>query len=257
MKNIEAAAAEFYELLNLQTFVEDELDNNIIEKHMFMLQQLAQVNNCGISVFDLYRKTHVFISYNFESLYGYDLKEMEKDSTEYFNSRIHPDDFLPLMTNGNDLLRFIYTLPRDERADYKLITEYRVLGVDNEFVRIVEQHQALELDKLGNFWLALSIMDVSPNQDIQQGIRSQLMNFKTGRIMPMPYSENNVVTVLTNREKEILRLVKDGFLSKEISDKLSISLHTVNTHRQHILEKLSAGNSMEAVAYASKLGLIE
>jgi DNA-binding NarL/FixJ family response regulator len=51
-------------------------------------------------------------------------------------------------------------------------------------------------------------------------------------------------------------MVKDGFLSKEISEQLSISLHTVNTHRQRVLEKLGANNSMEAVVFASKLGLL-
>lgn len=257
MKNVEALIAEFHELLNLQNFEEDKLDYRLIDTHKLMLQQLARVNNCGVSVFDLYRKDHVFVSYNFESLFGYDMDEVEKQNTEYFNSRIHPDDILPLMLNGNELIRFIYTLPESERAEYKLITEYRVLGADNTFVRIVEQHQALELDCKGNFWLALSIMDVSPNQDVMHGIHSQLINFRTGKIMLLPAAKDNTMVSLTNREKEILRMVKEGYLSKEISDKLSISLHTVNTHRQRILEKLSADNSMEAVGYASKLGLIE
>jgi DNA-binding NarL/FixJ family response regulator len=51
--------------------------------------------------------------------------------------------------------------------------------------------------------------------------------------------------------------VKEGYLSKEISDRLSISVHTVNTHRQRFLEKMGAANSMEAVMYASKYGLLE
>jgi DNA-binding NarL/FixJ family response regulator len=53
-----------------------------------------------------------------------------------------------------------------------------------------------------------------------------------------------------------LQLVKDGRLSKEISEELHISVHTVNTHRQRILEKLDVDNSMEAVKYASELGLL-
>jgi len=61
---------------------------------------------------------------------------------------------------------------------------------------------------------------------------------------------------LTKRETEILKLVKEGYLSKEISSKLFISLHTVNTHRQRFLEKLGAQNSFEAVNFASKFGLI-
>jgi len=51
--------------------------------------------------------------------------------------------------------------------------------------------------------------------------------------------------------------VRNGLLSKEISNKLSISVHTVNTHRQRFLEKLGANNSMEAVVFASKFGLLE
>ncbi|MBK6998073.1 MAG: helix-turn-helix transcriptional regulator [Lewinellaceae bacterium] len=54
-----------------------------------------------------------------------------------------------------------------------------------------------------------------------------------------------------------MKLVKDGLLSKEISNRLSISLHTVNTHRQRFLEKLGANNSLEAIIFASKFGLLE
>ncbi|MDR1880928.1 MAG: LuxR C-terminal-related transcriptional regulator, partial [Tannerellaceae bacterium] len=43
---------------------------------------------------------------------------------------------------------------------------------------------------------------------------------------------------------------------KEISNQLCISVHTVNTHRQRILEKLDVDNSLEAVKYASALGLL-
>ncbi len=46
-------------------------------------------------------------------------------------------------------------------------------------------------------------------------------------------------------------------LSKEIAAELHISVNTVNTHRQRILEKLGVGNSIEAVRYAHMLGLLE
>ena len=52
-------------------------------------------------------------------------------------------------------------------------------------------------------------------------------------------------------------MVYEGMLSKEISDKLSISIHTVNGHRQRILEKLGVDNVVEAINYARKLRLLD
>jgi DNA-binding CsgD family transcriptional regulator len=82
-----------------------------------------------------------------------------------------------------------------------------------------------------------------------------MLNFRTGKIIAMEAPEKAEFE-LTKREIEILRYVKDGLLSREISDKLFISVHTVNTHRQRFLEKLGASNSMEAVIFASKFGLL-
>jgi DNA-binding NarL/FixJ family response regulator len=47
-----------------------------------------------------------------------------------------------------------------------------------------------------------------------------------------------------------------GLMSKEISDKLFISIHTVNRHRQNILEKMNVENLSAAISYAKKLGLL-
>ena len=62
---------------------------------------------------------------------------------------------------------------------------------------------------------------------------------------------------LTNREKEILKLVVDGASSKAIAEELFISIRTVETHRNNILQKLNVKNSAELVKYALKHKLVE
>jgi DNA-binding NarL/FixJ family response regulator len=52
---------------------------------------------------------------------------------------------------------------------------------------------------------------------------------------------------LTRREEEIMQLLVGGCLSKEIADKLSIGLETVNSHLKHIYEKLHVRSRTEAV----------
>lgn len=61
---------------------------------------------------------------------------------------------------------------------------------------------------------------------------------------------------LSEREKEIFLLFADGKSTREIGEKLFISVKTVGTHKQHILEKLELKNNSEMVKYAIKKGLI-
>ena len=248
---METLQREFEELLDSQRFDPRELDYSVLERHIPQLTLLSQVANSGISVFDMYTRRHVFASYNFSELFGYDLEGIAAEDSDYFMRRIHPDDWTELHRNGIACLR--YVLEHKELAfDAKLINEYRV-DVGGRYVRVIEQFQVLELDRSGNVWLSLSMLDVSPNQGTEDGVRSQLFHYRTGEVCPFPVTEN---PHLSGREREILRLIGRGKLSKEIADQLAISVHTVNTHRQRILEKLNVDNSMEAVRNASARGLL-
>lgn len=62
--------------------------------------------------------------------------------------------------------------------------------------------------------------------------------------------------VLSERELEVLRLIDLGMLSKEIADRLCISINTVNRHRQNILQKLKVDRAIEACKVARVMGLL-
>jgi DNA-binding NarL/FixJ family response regulator len=55
---------------------------------------------------------------------------------------------------------------------------------------------------------------------------------------------------LTNREKELLRLIVDGYTNQEVADKMFLSIETIKTYRKHLLLKLGAKNSMILVKMA-------
>jgi DNA-binding NarL/FixJ family response regulator len=59
--------------------------------------------------------------------------------------------------------------------------------------------------------------------------------------------ENNVVTILTPREYQILQLLSSGHINKEIADQLDLSLSTVKNHLQNIYTKLHVQNRSEAL----------
>ena len=81
-----------------------------------------------------------------------------------------------------------------------------------------------------------------------------LINRKTGLILA-----STVILAepqLTKREKEILILIRQGFLSKEIAYKLNLSIYTVNNHRKNILAKLNVDNAIEAINKAENFGIL-
>jgi two-component system, NarL family, response regulator NreC len=62
---------------------------------------------------------------------------------------------------------------------------------------------------------------------------------------------------LSEREKEILILLAEGFKDKEIADKLFISAGTVNKHKKNMLEKLGLRNMNELYIFAARLKIEE
>jgi DNA-binding NarL/FixJ family response regulator len=61
---------------------------------------------------------------------------------------------------------------------------------------------------------------------------------------------------LTQREREVLKLVGEGYQNKEISDYLCISVKTVEKHRANIMEKLDLHSASTLTAYAIEKGLV-
>ena len=60
---------------------------------------------------------------------------------------------------------------------------------------------------------------------------------------------------LTAREREILQLIAEGKSTKDIAATLHVSIPTVDTHKQHIMEKLDLHSVAELTKYAIRAGL--
>ena len=61
---------------------------------------------------------------------------------------------------------------------------------------------------------------------------------------------------LTDREREMLKLVAEGYTAKEIADMLVISLRTVETHKTNLMKKLNIHNKADLIRFAIRRGII-
>jgi DNA-binding NarL/FixJ family response regulator len=88
---------------------------------------------------------------------------------------------------------------------------------------------------------------------IAQRVRDELER-KTSRApgsLPPNYSR------LTSREAEILRLIAEGYMNKQVAAELSISIKTVEKHRQRMMAKLDLHDTAGVTRYAISAGVVE
>jgi DNA-binding NarL/FixJ family response regulator len=64
------------------------------------------------------------------------------------------------------------------------------------------------------------------------------------------------IPVITRREKEVLQLIAEGLINKEIAEKLFISTTTVDTHRNSLLSKFDVKNTANLIRLAAQFHLI-
>jgi DNA-binding NarL/FixJ family response regulator len=67
----------------------------------------------------------------------------------------------------------------------------------------------------------------------------------------------NPYEVLTSRQREILQLIAEGLSTKEIAQKLGLSINTVEVHRANLMERLNIHDIAGLVRYAIQTGIIE
>jgi len=79
-----------------------------------------------------------------------------------------------------------------------------------------------------------------------------------GRQGPTPLADKveDRYELLTERERQVYQLLAEGHSNKEIAARLGLSLHTVETHRTRVMEKLDVHSTAELVLSAVRRGLV-
>lgn len=236
-----------------QSFAPAEQSYEWIEKCKMMAASYAIVENAVAVLSDLKEKVSYIYYGGIASLL--EIGEKGGSATipsiwenEVFKT-IEPSDLEKRNLDELQFFHFMKSVPQAERSDYYLVTSIKM---DTNKGLIPINHRIFYLSSLGSdiVRLALCLYNVAPVYIAE----SHICNTLTGKRILI--DRNDFAHILSEREKEILRLIEQGKLSKEIAPLLTISIHTVNRHRQNILEKLHVQNSFEACQRARSLNLL-
>ena len=197
-----------------------------------------------------------YVSREVESVLGYLPSEFD---IGFMNDQIHPDDRSWFLAIGSSMIDFFSQLPMEKLMKYKVRYDIRFRKKNGDYARILYQGVLLEHDQNGRFLRTLSV-----HSDItylkQEG--KPVLSFIGMDGEPSYYdvaSKNIFIESkeeLTRRERQVLLLLIEGKLSKEISHVLNISKQTVDTHRKNMLRKKHLSNTRELVGKAIRYGWV-
>jgi DNA-binding CsgD family transcriptional regulator len=254
--DVKSLQEKFRNLFQNQTIHSEDIDYSILNFHIRLLEQIAYVENSSVALYDMFSGKYVFVRNRFRDILNYDEQAAADKGYSYFFSFMHPDDIPFTLDTCIRSMEFLQNVNPDERKDYKTVFEFRLKGSNSKYIRFIQQLVALELDRKGNIWLVLIIVDANPNQNNDKAPLRSLINIKNGTTGFLADHDEEKSNQLTRREIEILGLLSKGMASKEIADQLFLSVNTVNNHRQNIIRKMDVNNTSEALAYASKIGIV-
>ncbi|WP_256004029.1 helix-turn-helix transcriptional regulator [Pedobacter deserti] len=227
-----------------------------LEQAKLIAEVYNRIDQCTCVLSDLKsRKSYIYYSALAARL-GIEQRELEIDSIweDALLSRMHPKDVQAKYRLELQYFQLLSAVPVAERGNYEVITGLRARDEQGKFVKL--KHRLLYISSAddGSVSLALCLYYLvydHPGHGVPEGV---IVNRKTGLVIG--YDEEQFNRLLSPRELQVLQLIKAGLRSKEIADKLLLSINTVNRHRQNILKKLNVTNAMEACSVAVVTGLV-
>ncbi len=247
MTSKESIDKEYASLSDKIRFDDESIERTDLADIVTNVARMAALSRSAVAVYDSTRLEHIYESPAHKGRFK------GGDGT-YSEIIIHPEDYVAVIKNAISAMKFVFK-NNSNAINIKMIRTYRAF-VYGKFRNITEEFIPLKTDAKGNIWLLLSITNISVNQNPPLNVRSTIIDNASGDVFSLSDEMYASESILSAREIEVLKLVAQGKLSKEIADILQISIATVNTHRQNILQHLNADNSMEAVSHAHSLGLI-
>lgn len=236
-----------------------------IVQHFYPARKLASNFAPTSFLLDYATKKYLHVSESCGDLMGYSASYLLETGLEEYLSKWHPDDFAVI----NKIIfpyniSFLKTVPNQEFPEYIFSYNYRLRNPKNEYVTILQRFSYISGPAAGEIagviGVAFDITHYKNDSTIVQTIE-RCTPSKEGVLNDLVYKKIHPVVgqnrnLLSKRESQILVAISEGLASKQIADRLQVSINTVNNHRRNMLNKTGCKSSSELIRYAAAHGLL-
>jgi DNA-binding CsgD family transcriptional regulator len=225
------------------------------------------VNHSGvIFLVEFTTQKYIYISDAIFNIFGFSVKEFKERTLDEYQSTIHPLDF-EIMNKKifPENLKFLETIDSEKYQNFIFSYNYRVQNIHGDYITLLQRFSYVPSNKsampfgmvgvgfdITHFKTDISVVHTIEETIIQNGELINNLIFK--KIHPV--YDYVVSKLLSRRELEVMYHISKGQSSKQIADKMKISINTVNNHRKRMLLKSNCKSSSELINFAVKHGLL-
>lgn len=226
-----------------------------LERYKSLAHSYAELES-ALAVLSDMRSNKSYVYYGrFAERLAIEVEESDKQIHSIWEDEIlgiiHPEDLRMKYLEELRFFHFIKQQDYHERPHYYLSSRLRMLDKTGNYSYVWHRMYYVHSPEDRSVWLALCLYS---SLAFDLPMNALVINTLTGELRQLDDSAD--ATILSERERQVIRLIDKGLQSKEIAQQLFISVNTVSRHRQEILRKLQVKNSIEACRMARDLGII-
>jgi len=217
------------------------------------LEEMMKSNNQFLSVFDMLRMKTEFVSQGCIQMLGINPEDL---TSYHFKEATHPDDLKRHELGLVKMFKIAHELFVAKKGEMFISTNFRIRNSTGNYSNQLIQCYFFYSTVPDNTVYLINInTDIDWCKKIKKGYHFYVGNDLSYFRYP---DEELLMTgnVFTNREFEIIRMIKEGLESEQIAKKLFLSKHTVNKHRKNILDKTGKAHIAELIYDLQERGLL-
>jgi hypothetical protein len=220
---------------------------------MLKLEEVMDQNDQYFQVFDLGQMKFLFTSKNIFRMIGVTAEEINPG---HYTHLIHPDDEERLCQARSRVYKMEKEIFKAQKGSsltsYNLRIRNATGNYSNLFVQDYMFYSPIP-------YKVVFLLQVITNIDWYKMKKDRFHHYAGKDLSLFKFPDQKLLEIgpdLSYREFEIIRMIEAGLSSKEIADKLFLSIHTVNTHRSNILEKSGKSQISDLIYKFKETGLL-
>lgn len=232
----------------------DSIDLNLELASNPLFSKILNDSPSVVFVFNFRTMAYDFFSPNMEKIFGYKVEQMKGWSgAEFAMNMFYPEHLNILLQNNEVHNKYYVEYAAVKRIqDTKASFTAKVKRADGNYIWTLMQTMIMEEDSNGmpirTFGFITDLSDIKTDNKVDFVFAVKSLTEPGYETLYSTHYDGTEQVILSRREIEILNCMSKGMRTLDIAEKLSISAHTVATHKRNILRKTGKENIVQLLS---------